>query len=75
MNCADDFFKFLCKWVLDNCTEDMKFICKRIDKTSIDRLRSVTSKPFAKITYAEAVEVLKKVAPRLLVTMSPRESQ
>ncbi|OWM62751.1 hypothetical protein CDL15_Pgr020045 [Punica granatum] len=63
MDCADDFFKVLCKWALDNCIEDMKFVCKRIDKTSIDRLQSATSKPFAKITYTEAVEALKKVSP------------
>ncbi|KAK4743917.1 hypothetical protein SAY87_010229 [Trapa incisa] len=61
MNCADDFFKFLCKWVLDNCVDDMRFVCKRIDKASIDRLSSAASKPLAKVTYTEAVETLKKV--------------
>ncbi|KAF8014688.1 hypothetical protein BT93_H0485 [Corymbia citriodora subsp. variegata] len=60
MECADNFFKFSCKWILDNCAEDMKFIAKRIDKASMDRLQSVLSKPFVKITYREAVEALKK---------------
>ncbi|PKI59169.1 hypothetical protein CRG98_020434 [Punica granatum] len=67
MDCADDFFKVLCKWALDNCIEDMKFVCKRIDKTSIDRLQSATSKPFAKITYTEAVEALKKAKDKMEV--------
>ncbi|KAB1224140.1 Asparagine--tRNA ligase, cytoplasmic 2 [Morella rubra] len=62
MSCADDFFKFLCKWVLDNCSEDMKFVSKRIDKTCIDRLQSMISSKVEKISYTEAVDVLGKVA-------------
>ncbi|KAG2669703.1 hypothetical protein I3760_14G045500 [Carya illinoinensis] len=62
MSCADDFFKFLCKWVLDNCPEDMKFVSKRIDKTRIDRLQSMIYSKVEKITYTEVVDVLGKVA-------------
>ncbi|KAG2672651.1 hypothetical protein I3760_13G052300 [Carya illinoinensis] len=61
MSCADDFFKFLCKWVLDNCPEDMKFVSKQIDKTCIDRLQSLISGKVEKISYAETVDVLGKV--------------
>ncbi|XP_040993268.1 asparagine--tRNA ligase, cytoplasmic 2-like [Juglans microcarpa x Juglans regia] len=61
MSCADDFFKFLCKWVLDNCPKDMKLVSKRIDKTCIDRLQSLISGKVEKISYAEAVDVLGKV--------------
>lgn len=61
MNCANDYFKFLCKWVLENCSEDMKFVSKRIDKTSIDRLESMISSSYEKISYMEAVDILKKV--------------
>lgn len=61
MNCADDFLKFLSKWVLENCNEDLSFVSKRIDKTIVDRLHLVMSSSFEKITYAEVVEVLKLV--------------
>lgn len=61
MSCADDFFKFLCKWVLDNCPEDMIFVSKRIDKTCIDRLQSIVYSKVEKITYTEVVDVLGKV--------------
>uniref|UniRef100_A0A5B6ZBR0 asparagine--tRNA ligase n=1 Tax=Davidia involucrata TaxID=16924 RepID=A0A5B6ZBR0_DAVIN len=60
MNCADDLLKFLCKWVLENCSEDLTFVSKRIDKTIVDHLQSLTSSSFVKISYAEAVELLKQ---------------
>lgn len=63
MTCADDFFKFLCTWVLENCSEDMKFVQKRMDNTSINRLQSVMStSSCARISYAEALDILKKAS-------------
>ncbi|XP_058196646.1 asparagine--tRNA ligase, cytoplasmic 2-like [Rhododendron vialii] len=61
MNCADDFLKFVSKWVLENCSEDLKFLSKRVDPTIVDRLLSLTSSSFQRISYAEAMEVLKQV--------------
>lgn len=61
MSCADDFFKFLCKWILDNCSDDITFVSKRIDKTCIDRLQSLISSTVEKISYNDVVDVLKKV--------------
>ncbi|GFZ20074.1 asparaginyl-tRNA synthetase 2 [Actinidia rufa] len=61
MNCADDFLKFVSKWVLENCSEDLKFLSKRVDHTIVDRLLLMTSMPFQRISYAEALEVLKQV--------------
>ncbi|XP_038899280.1 asparagine--tRNA ligase, cytoplasmic 2 [Benincasa hispida] len=60
MNCADDLVKFLSKWVLDHCLDDMKFVQKRIDKTSIHRLESVISCSFEKVSYIAAIEILEK---------------
>ncbi|OVA08677.1 Aspartyl/Asparaginyl-tRNA synthetase [Macleaya cordata] len=64
MNCAEDYLKFLCQWVLENCSDDLKFASKRIDKTTIDHLQSVASSSFEKITYTEAVELLQKVTDK-----------
>lgn len=61
MKCADDYFKFLCKWILENCSKDLEFVSKRIDRTCVDRLQSVISIYLEKITYTEAVKVLEKV--------------
>ncbi|KAL5562197.1 hypothetical protein UlMin_031944 [Ulmus minor] len=64
MRCAEDLFKFLCKWVLENCSADMKFVLRRIDKTSIDRLESVISTSTEQISYTEALNVLRKAADK-----------
>ncbi|KAI6681929.1 hypothetical protein NL676_035810 [Syzygium grande] len=58
MNCAEAYVKFLCNWLLDNCLDDMDFMAKNFDKTCIDRLRTVASTPFERISYTEAVELL-----------------
>ncbi|GAV70756.1 tRNA-synt_2 domain-containing protein [Cephalotus follicularis] len=64
INCADDYFKSLCKCVLDNCLQDLDFVSKRIDKTCIDRLQSMISGSSAKVSYEEAVDALQKVADK-----------
>ena len=61
MNCAEDCVKFLCKWLLENCADDMEFMSKTFDKTAIDRLNLVATSPFARITYTEAIQILEKV--------------
>ncbi|KAK6940455.1 Aminoacyl-tRNA synthetase, class II (D/K/N) [Dillenia turbinata] len=65
MNCADDLLKHLCKWVLENCSDDMKFISKRVDRAIVDRLVSMTSTSFEKVSYAEAVDILKKATDKI----------
>ncbi|XP_057849323.2 asparagine--tRNA ligase, cytoplasmic 3-like [Cryptomeria japonica] len=60
MNCAEDLLKFLCQWLVDNCMDDMKFMANQFDKILFDRLRLVTSNSFERITYTEAVDILKK---------------
>ncbi|KAL8160827.1 hypothetical protein V2J09_012316 [Rumex salicifolius] len=60
MNCAEAYVKFLCQWLLDNCYDDMEFVAKNFDKGCIDRLRMVATTPFERVTYTEAVELLKK---------------
>ncbi|KAL8500994.1 hypothetical protein ACS0TY_020542 [Phlomoides rotata] len=60
MECAIDFLKFICKWILENCAEDLKFVSKRVDKLVVDRLQLIATIPFEKISYTDAVEVLNK---------------
>lgn len=66
MKCADDILKFLCKWVLDHCGDDLDFVSKRIDQTIIDRLKSITGMSSEKITYTDAVNVLKEEKHKLV---------
>uniref|UniRef100_A0A2N9IIP8 asparagine--tRNA ligase n=1 Tax=Fagus sylvatica TaxID=28930 RepID=A0A2N9IIP8_FAGSY len=60
MNCAEAYVRFLCQWLLDNCLDDMEFMADKFDKTCIDRLRMVSSTPFERISYTEAVELLEE---------------
>ncbi|KAH7441450.1 hypothetical protein KP509_03G038800 [Ceratopteris richardii] len=64
MNCAEDCVKFLCKWLLEHCAEDMEFMSNMFDKTALDRLRLVAKSPFARITYTEAIDILEKVTEK-----------
>lgn len=58
MNCAEEYVKFLCQWLLDKCYDDMEFMADKFDKGCINRLRMVASTPFERITYTKAVELL-----------------
>ncbi|XP_031498656.1 asparagine--tRNA ligase, cytoplasmic 1-like [Nymphaea colorata] len=64
MNCAEDYVQFLCQWLLDNCLDDMQFMVKNYDKGAIDRLKLVASTPFERVSYTEAIELLKNVTEK-----------
>ncbi|KAJ6831658.1 asparagine--tRNA ligase, cytoplasmic 1-like [Iris pallida] len=64
MNYAENYVRYLCKWLLDHCLEDMEFMVKSFDKAAIDRLKLVSSSPFERITYTKAVELLKNVTDK-----------
>ncbi|RAL47779.1 hypothetical protein DM860_012404 [Cuscuta australis] len=64
MNCADDLLKFICKWILENSTEDVKFLSKRTDKSIEDHLRLMTSCSPEKISYTEAVKLLNQATEK-----------
>ncbi|KAG1363413.1 Asparagine--tRNA ligase, cytoplasmic 1 [Cocos nucifera] len=68
MNCVEDLLKFICHSVLENCSDDIKFMSKSKDKDCINRLQSIGSSSFARITYAEALEVLNQVKDQTFET-------
>jgi len=60
MDLAEDFLKYLIKYALDNCKDDLEFLNKMFDKELIERLESVATNDFKRITYTEAIEILEK---------------
>jgi len=60
MDLAEDFIKYLVKYALDNCVEDLKFLNNMYDKELITRLESVVNTDFVRATYTEAVDILLK---------------
>ncbi len=60
MNLAEDMVKYCIEYVLENAPEEMKFFNEMIDKTLLDRLQSVVSSEFRRMTYTEAIDILMK---------------
>uniref|UniRef100_A0A7S0RKV4 asparagine--tRNA ligase n=1 Tax=Chlamydomonas leiostraca TaxID=1034604 RepID=A0A7S0RKV4_9CHLO len=60
MQCAEDYVRFCCKFLLDNCRQDLEFVAKMIDSSAIERLEQVAHTPFKRVTYTEAIELLEK---------------
>ena len=55
---AEDFLKAICRAVLVERKDDLAFFRDRVDKGVIARLENVAEAEFARIDYAEAVEIL-----------------
>lgn len=60
MDLAEEMIKHLISFILEECTEDIELFAKFVDKTLIKTLNNVATSDFKRITYASAVEILKK---------------
>ena len=58
MDLAEDFLKYLIRYALDNCKEDLEFLNSMIDKNLLERLNFVISNEFVRLSYTEAVDIL-----------------
>ncbi|MBO4332686.1 MAG: asparagine--tRNA ligase [Paludibacteraceae bacterium] len=58
MDIAEEFIKYCVKWALDNCADDLQFLNNMIDKTLIDRLKSVIDCEFVRLPYTEGIKIL-----------------
>lgn len=61
MDLAEDMIKYIFKYVLDTCPEEMEFFNNFIDKTLLERINNVINSDFARISYTDAVSKLEKV--------------
>ena len=58
LDLAEDFIRSVSFEVHERCPEDMEFFDRWIDKGILERVRSTLEKPFARMTYSEAIDVL-----------------
>ena len=58
MDLAEDFLKYLIRYALENCKDDLEFLNSMIDKNLLERLNFVLNNNFVRITYTEAVKIL-----------------
>lgn len=60
MDLGEAFIKAMAKYALEHCAEDLALFAKFVDKGLLERLRFVVERPFQRVPYAEAIEILKK---------------
>ena len=60
MELAEEFIKYLVKYALDNCADDLKFLNDMFDKELIERLKGVTETEFKRLTYTEGIKILQE---------------
>ncbi|TCO07664.1 asparagine--tRNA ligase [Natronoflexus pectinivorans] len=75
MDLAEEFLKFLIRYALDNCADDLNFLSNRLkeeeknkkaDEKSmelIEKLKFVLEDDFVRLTYTEAIEILRNSKP------------
>jgi asparaginyl-tRNA synthetase len=60
MDLAEAFLKYIFKYVLEHCPEDMEFFNQRIDDSVLATADTIINQEFARITYTEAIDLLIK---------------
>jgi len=57
---AEEFLKYIFKYVLEHCPEDMEFFNQRIDNSVLATADNIINNQFERITYTEAIALLEK---------------
>jgi asparaginyl-tRNA synthetase len=58
MQLAEDFFRFLCRKVLDRGESELSFLEKQYKRISLDELNNLSETPFVHISYTDAIKEL-----------------
>lgn len=60
MDLAEDMIKYVIRYVLENCKQELEFCNKFIDNGLLERLNAVACSDFVRISYTDAVKELEK---------------
>lgn len=60
MALAEDMMKYLIRAALERLPEEMEFFNKFVDKELLARLQHIVDSDFGRVTYTEAIEILKQ---------------
>ena len=60
MDVAEDMIKFVIRYVMERCPDELAFFNSFVDKGLLERLEHVASSDFGRVSYTEAVEILEK---------------
>ena len=60
MDVAEAMIKFVINYVIQNCSQELEFLNKFVDKGLIERLSAVAGSDFGRVTYTDAVKMLEE---------------
>ncbi|MEO1350853.1 MAG: asparagine--tRNA ligase [Cyanobacteria bacterium J06635_15] len=60
MDLAEAFLKYIFRYVLEHCPEDMEFFNQRIDQSVLATADNIINSEFERITYTDAIALLEK---------------
>ena len=60
MDIMEDMLKYVVKYVLDNCPNEMSFFDKFVEKGLLDKLHTLINSKFTRIDHEEVISILKK---------------
>jgi len=64
MDLGEEFVKAMARYALEHCAEDLGLFAKFVDKGLMERLKFVVERPFVRLPYTEAVEILQKAGKK-----------
>ncbi len=67
METAENYLKFCIRYIMDNNKEDLAFLDAQVEKGITERLRNVVENDFKKLSYTEAIEILKEVILNFMI--------
>src|SRR6266446_309462 len=60
MDVAEEIVKYLIRDIREHCAEDLELFAKFVDKDLLSRLDFVVERPFQRVPYTQAIELLKQ---------------
>lgn len=60
MNIMEEMLKYVVKYVLDNCKDEMIFFDKFVENGLLDKLNKLVNSNFTRITHKEVIDILQK---------------
>ncbi|MFM1770548.1 MAG: hypothetical protein RJA22_3077 [Verrucomicrobiota bacterium] len=74
MDLGEEFIKAMARHALEHCGEDLAFFSKFVDKGLLERLQFVVDRPFVRVPYKDAVEILQKSGRKFEFPVEPGQN-
>lgn len=58
MDLIESFLKYIIRYVMDHCKDEMEFCNQMLEKGLLDKLNNLLNTPFRRMTYTEGIEIL-----------------